>query len=770
MFGPCARDRLITHTSEVVRSTRIRPFLAMGGVTALLFLLTLSRTALAQEGGACDFRVFEFTCRFNLPMGSGRLDGLTASDGITRRIAIYWIEPYLCREGGAFVCYSDFLITSGTVHYWTHGMPQPGSFPLLDGSDDFLLPSQKTPECIVQSVLAIVKRTRRAAGEADVPLEVGTFFERSRGHAEYRYGVLSREAGPPASCNDAFSAERLLNALPYGREYLKETEADGAIVWRVQRALSGSPIATLTVKHVGGVERNCCSAVFNIQTLGQWTLIPEAYRAYWSFDLARTRLSASPDPRAAGRRLHDEIDAYLEHNKLPSEVRRACDRLRFKTALMTGDSNCVWRSTSAAVAGLCDGDAVPTSQLLFELGSMSGQIQSQYPQGIEKHLRPLVVQMAQNVGRQMSGNLDLLMAEITANGWYVFGKLVLEEARRRSLMEKCTADSLTARLEASQTARGIAPPDPCESTRSIRQYLSQLDADPPKGALDMGDVRHILDEGLAKSCAQAGPQMKAKLVGDVIRSIHLIVGDGPFCGDPTGLTESIERFSELSLAVEKVAEPIDTVLATFLALSFCDISTREDHDVLSSQIGRLSKELQSEVNAMLQARSLALLVGPEDVRGVFALHERVFRRYMDDPLWPAFKFPLTSSEEVRLAAKLNLRLAQLGPVLDDISLKVKYGGASAHLKDRTTHEISRIAQQILPQTAFLRNPPYPGVSCQYRGGYGFTAMIRGPLYQEDKRPKETFRAMKYFHLGHRLQEIVEHERELLTPPRVLRDD
>jgi hypothetical protein len=135
---------------------------------------------------------------------------------------------------------------------------------------------------------------------------------------------------------------------------------------------------------------------------------------------------------------------------------------------------------------------------------------------------------------------------------------------------------------------------------------------------------------------------------------------------------------------------------------------------------------------------------------------------MDDPLWAPFKFPWTRDEEARLDGAMRLRLMQLEPLLDEIGLKVEYGGTSAQLKDRTVYEISRIAQQLLPEAAFLRNPPYPGVSCQYRGGYGFAAMIRGPLYQEGKRPKETFRAMKYFHLGHRLQNIV--ERELTLHP------
>jgi len=39
-------------------------------------------------------------------------------------------------------------------------------------------------------------------------------------------------------------------------------------------------------------------------------------------------------------------------------------------------------------------------------------------------------------------------------------------------------------------------------------------------------------------------------------------------------------------------------------------------------------------------------------------------------------------------------------------------------------------------------------------------VIRGQLYREGDRPKEKFKAMKYFHLGYRLDEIVKQEREL----------
>jgi len=203
------------------------------------------------------------------------------------------------------------------------------------------------------------------------------------------------------------------------------------------------------------------------------------------------------------------------------------------------------------------------------------------------------------------------------------------------------------------------------------------------------------------------------------------------------------------------------VLATLLALSFCDISTAEDHEVLLSQFRDQCLETQSGVNTMLADRGLSSFVTSEDVRGVFALYERIFRRYIDDPLWPAFKFPWTTNEQARLGANLKLRLMQLAPFLDEMSLKVRYGGVSPELKKKTVFEISRAAQELLPQAAFLRNPPYPGMLCEYWGGYGFIVAIESPLYRGDDRAKERFRAMKYFHLGHRLQSVVERERELI---------
>lgn len=472
-------------------------------------------------------------------------------------------------------------------------------------------------------------------------------------------------------------------------------------------------------------------------------------------------LRTAPDVQTSSRGLYENIVRYLSDNRVPGQMRRALDRLRFKIALLTKDMDRVHASAQASVARLCQDNSVGSYECLLELARIGADLVEHYPQQAAEWLRPLVEQAVRHTGPSTLGALDKLMVYIEANKWFLSGKLLLAELGRQGLMKETAISSRSARLEAARTARDPGLGDPCEPTATVRRYLTQLDAYPPRGPIDVKGVRSILEEGLTKYYPDDTSSVRRRLVENTLRSIHLAVGDGPFCGDRARLIESVEHFAGLYLTVDKVTEPIDTVLATFLALCFCDISTPEDHGVLFSQFREQCAQVQAQVNAMLRDRALDAFVTTEDVSRAVNLYERIFRRYIDDPLWPAFKFPFTASEQARLGSRMKLRLMELAPFLDDMSLKLKYGGARPELKKKTVFEISRAAQKLLAEAAFLRNPAYPGVSCQYRGGYGFTAVIRGPLYRESDRPREKLKAMKYFHLGHRLESVVEHERELI---------
>ncbi|TSA56557.1 MAG: hypothetical protein D4R45_00590 [Planctomycetaceae bacterium] len=761
MFESYQYKRFMTTRMRNIFRRVLLILIASVKVTVLFFIISTPGTLRADESSRTDLRLFEFTSEFYMLMGPGRLYGLMASDGPRHRIAIYWIEPAVYHDNTFFLGYSDFIFSGDVVHFWIYGATQPGIFDLSNKESDHLLPRDVSVKSVTHSALAIASRVRSESEETKTPMEVGKFFRQSRNQANYSYEVPSEQTSIEWTSSNDTSDVQILNALPYGRKYSKETQSDGTVVWQAQRLLEGPQVARVTVKPVSGTQIDDSGNMFNPNSLGQWTLVPEPYRFYWSFDRSYSELKDTMNDVVPSRVLHDRIESFLDNNKVPARIDMAFNQLLFKTALLTGDKQRVSLSAQAVVAALCRDSSTSSYQNLLELARIDVQIREQYPQQADDLVCPLIGLMVRHIGTEARSSIERIIPTIEINKWFSYGKLLIDEARIQGLVEIDIVDTFAARLDTVRLAKERLPVDPCETCASVKQYLAQLDADPPKGNLTMDDVRQILKEGLAKPLADANLEFKQELVEDVVRSIRLIAGEGPFRGDKARLIESVKRFSGLYLVVFRNKDPIDTVLATFLALSFCDISTPEDHDLLFSQIQKLCGEFQSRTNSMLTERGLGELVAPDDVEQLFTRYKQKFYRYIDDPLWPAFKFPLTANEQTRLRHKLKLRFDQLGPLLDEMALKVKYGGVSDELKKRTCYEIAGAILQLLPQAAFLRKPSYPGVSCQHQGEYGFTAVIRGPLYIEGDRPKEKFKAMKYFHLGHRLEEIVKRERELV---------
>jgi len=761
MFETYQYLRLIAfRMSNAIRRVLLVPMISCK-VAVLFFIIASSSFAHANDVNRNNMRLFEFSSEFYMPMGNGRIDGLMASDGSRQRITIYWIEPAVYHDSSYFLGFSDFIFEKDVVHYWIHGASTLGTFDFSDKKNVPLLPRDVSPESVACSALAIVGRIKSESDQFDTPLEVGNFFRQSRDQTEYIYEVPSKQIISGESSISSVSDEKILNTLPYGRKYSKETQSDGTIVWCAQRVLDGPNVARVTIKPVSRIQIDDDGTMFDPNTLGRWTLVPEPYRVYWSFDQAYSELKDSPD-NIVGREFYEKIESYIDKNEIPSRIDLSFNQLLFKTALLTGDKQSFSRSAHAVVAALCRDSSTNDYQNLFELARIDDQIREQYPEQADEIVCPLVGLMIKHIGQDTASSIERLMSTIENNRWFSYGRLLVDEARIQGLMENDIADAFAAKLQVSHLARTRKPFDPCEACTSVMQYMSQIDADPPKGNLNIDDVREILEKGLAKPFADANLDSKNEVIENIVKSIRIIVGEGPFKGDKDRLIESIERFSGLYLVVFRYQEPIDTVLATFLALSFCDISTEEDHDVLFSQIQNICSEFETQTNKMLTERGLGELVEPNDVARLFTRYKQRFRNYIDDPLWPAFKFPLTTNEQTRLRNKLKLSFEQLEQLLEEMSLKVKYGGVSPELKQKTMYEIASAILQLLPQAAFLRRPPYPGVSCRYRGRYGFAAVIKGPLYIEGERPKEKFKAMKYFHLGHRLEDIVKREMELAT--------
>lgn len=761
MFGGCVHEEGSRRDATLgPRSTLSRAWTGAGRLTVLLLLLTTSRLpAQGQQGSTTDLREFEFVCEFQLPMGRGRLDGRMASDGSRRRITIYWTGPDVYREGPPFIHHVDLIFTPDSVAYWIQPGTQRGNIPLRAGENGPLLPSEQSVDSIVQSALAIVGRIGVQDG-ADAALEVGRFFRDSRDSLQYAYKVPVHESdgNDPPSPVDADAT--FLNSWPAGREYVKDRRQDGVTVWQIKKALPGVLVASVAIKPATEALMVDRKGLFDPNTLGRSPLMPEAYGAYWSFDAALEELAGITDKTAGSRALCKRFDSRLNDSNAPLEVRRGMYRLWFKAAVMTGDTGCVRTCMERALVGTREDTRFGSYFGLLELARCSGEIQSQFPQDTQEWLRPLVAEGVKRAGPDAGYCFDRLMPLIDMNRWFAFGEFFVDEIRGQGLMEDAAMRDIAVRFKAAELARGWRAEDPCESSPRVRQYLARIDDAPPKGPIDMETLGRVLERGLATACDGMDLQAKERIVDGIIRSLRLIVGEGPFQGDADELATAVERFSTRFREAFGSVESIGPILTTFLGLSFCDLSTPQDHETLLAQLTMQSADLQSQVNAALNERDLGSLMTPQDVADVFRRCEQSFHEYVNDPLWPTYRFPLTAKEQSILAGKTTLFLLRQKPLLDDVAQKLKYGGPSEELKNALTRTVSNVAQQFLAETGYIRMPPYPGIFCQSQGKQGLIAIIDAPFYEEGGRPKERFKAMKYFHLGRRVEDVVLREREL----------
>ena len=483
MFTACQYQMLIADKVKSIIGRLWLIFTASGKVTFLLFIFAIPGAVRAYDANGIDLRSIEFESESFMLRRRGCLYGRMATDCSRHRISIYWAEPALFRDSTFFLGYSDFIFEEDVVHYWIHGASKPVTFNLSEKKSEFLLTRDVSAGSVVSSALAIVNRIRSQPNHTVNSLEVGKFFRQSRDQADYSYEVPSDQTISDRVFVNTATDEQILNALPYGRKYSKETRSDGALVWCAQRALDSRSVFNVTIKPVSSAQMDGTESTFNPDSLGKWILVPEPYRAYWLLDRTYSELKDTTDDGVPSRELYDRIESYIDKNEVPERIDIAFNQLLFKTALLTGDKQRVSRSAHAIVAVLCRDSSVNDYQNLLELARIDAQIRRQYSEQADEIVCPLAGLMISHIGPDVKQSLERLMTSIENNRWFSYGKLLVDEVRIQDIEEEDFTDSLAARLEASRLARTRPPADPCEASASVKQYLAHLDADPPKGNL-----------------------------------------------------------------------------------------------------------------------------------------------------------------------------------------------------------------------------------------------------------------------------------------------
>jgi hypothetical protein len=331
------------------------------------------------------------------------------------------------------LAFSDFLFSPDKVSYWYHkDADDRHTLPIgsSQASHGGQLPKENNPDSIFQSILNLVVYNRTAqTGNADT-METARFFQKAR---QYKY--FDHTVDPPAAENNADALPsgsstdifKIPNQLPFGRKYSKKIDKNGNFVWDLSKSIISRDLVRVIVKPKLLCEMPGLSDIFDANSLGLWSAVPEHYRQFWSFWHRSIELQRAPSVPEA-KRLYTEINSCL-CGSLPEEVKLALLKLLFKASLETGSSEAMSSSARRYFQAYKHLAQQPVDLILVELGRITKDLRKKWSDEQTRNfilpvLRPLVD--AKVFNRSFVDKAVFDQIKIRGRTWFFFGQLVLE--------------------------------------------------------------------------------------------------------------------------------------------------------------------------------------------------------------------------------------------------------------------------------------------------------------------------------------------------------
>jgi len=369
--------------------------------------------------------------------------GLLATDGNRHRIAFYWLDPAAECDQTDALAFSDFLFHPDKVWYWHHKDPNHiYSLPLEPSRADQVgrLPMDKTLESILQSVFSIVVDSRAAPPSNAGMMETACFFQGARQEDRFDHTVepAADEAAGSSLSEPRQDNYRIFNRLPFGRKYSKQIDQKGNLVWHVSKAAVSMDLVRVAVRPKPLCDTPGCSDMFDPNALGRWSVVPQAYRRYWSFKHQSVRLRRTPS-LPEGQRLYADIASCLG-GPLPEDVNVALRKLAFSVSLETGSCEAMSSSARQYLHAYVRLAQEPVERILVELGSIAKELRKKWSEDQTRDfVRPLVKPLVDPKVFADPGFVnDLISRRIAGQGptssWY--GQLVLESIQEATSLDR----------------------------------------------------------------------------------------------------------------------------------------------------------------------------------------------------------------------------------------------------------------------------------------------------------------------------------------------
>jgi hypothetical protein len=356
--------------------------------------------------------------------------GLLAIDGKCSRISFYWLDPPYENDIMDDLDFSDILFTPEGVFYWYYKggdkiyklSPEKAGFGQL--------PVENNLNSVLGLTFNLVENNRTDFNNSKNILETTRFFQNSRDYDHFDYSVEQNAKyvqGEVKFSNFEKYDYGIFNELPFGRKYSMKKE-NGNITWQIIKDAVSTDVLSMTIVPKDFNDTSSKAEMFNPDSLGKWSDVPESYRKYKPFKDRYLDIRRYPDFSKA-QNLYTDIDLLID-TMPPNDLNLALQKLRFQTSLETGSYELIYKSTIEYYEYFRQTSQEPVDGIFVELGNIT--------QGLIKKLtyeqtRELVFPLLKSLmdtklfsNQVFLQNMIFSQIYVRGNIWEWYGFLVIE--------------------------------------------------------------------------------------------------------------------------------------------------------------------------------------------------------------------------------------------------------------------------------------------------------------------------------------------------------
>lgn len=669
------------------------------------------------------------------------------------RIVIYWHQPEKHLLTTDFLTCSEFLFLKDEIYVWwnqgTKSKTWKSSLPLSQAP----LLNITTQTSIEIYLKAITNSILLPEFHASLPkTELSYLFNESEHLKTFHHLVLPDIWFLKQKNANLLGDYRRISDFPLlGRKYSKWTGKDGTVEWLMRKALIDNDMARIVIKPLQREFWPNPIEAFCPQSLGRWIWAPNIYRRYWEFKKSYININRSNSVSCSNFRaieLYKSIDKYTTAS-LPNHILHAWYSLRYKVAILTGEEVRICRAANDYFRTILKTEQ-PIRDTIVDVGRITKDAWPVLTESqIKIFVKPMVMVLCKSPLCRNPYYIEELKKLFVFKKWYWFGNLFVNSIRENG-MATLKLNEMSKELDQHFLAHHITDPLPHELAGTVASFIDNLHARPDPGQITSEDLHRLLEKCFDKPLCGQTENESSKEVSRVLNAVKILGGNGPWQGNAKKLYEAILDF-------DKCLEPYVpssqryTTLAVVIALSFYDTSSSEDHILLGDQLSNLFREIQS-----ILVRQIDTNTGKgTNIYHVMNDLQKQFlnncQRYIDDPLWPMFKYPLSRNEITRLKNTMLLLLTEQQRYHHQFKANQTPENKNA-AKEHTERCIQRIAHIMLYEFLQLR-ASYSGVTSKYLDGT-MIFHVNKHILENPQRARQTLLQLKSLYLGHRLNRSI----------------